>query len=302
MVIISLKQRVNTDVTSVNPVHKTSLTTHDGLVESILENEVIKQNMSLNLIASENLISKAVTEVRTNVFSNKNAEGYRGGRYYEGCVFADELEKVTIGRAKRLFKCKHANVQPYSGSQMNQAVMLALLSSGDTIVSMDFEYGEHLPHESVVNISGMWFKSITYGIDPKTGTIDMNEVLNVVIRHRPKLIIVGTGSYPRTIDWKAFRRVADMVDSSLLADISHIAGLIVTGLYPSPIDYCDVVTTTTHRSLRGPHGGLILSNNRKLFDRVSAVLFPRLQGEPMMDVIAAKAVALFEVNKNGYKT
>ncbi|PIM95344.1 Serine hydroxymethyltransferase [Candidatus Hodgkinia cicadicola] len=295
------KQQVNMDITTINPVNKTNLLTHDVLVESILEDEVINQTRSLNLITSENLVSKAVIGVRTNVFINKNIEGYPRSRYYGGCKYADELEEVAIDRAKHLFKCKYANVQPHSGSQMNQAVILALLSPGDTIMAMDFGYNGHSTHESVVNISGMYFKRISYGIDPKTGTIDMNMVLNVAVRHRPKLIIVGCTLYPRTIDWKAFRRVADIVDSSLLADVSHIAGLIVTGLQPSPIDYCDVVTTTTHSSLRGVHGGLILSNNRELFDQVSDVLVPGLQDGPMMDVIAAKAVTFYEAKQDGYK-
>ncbi len=286
----------------VNPLFKRNLSTLDILVESILKNELVRQATSLNFIASENLVSKAVLEAQNNVFINKYAEGYPGNRYYEGCEFADELEKVAIDRAKRLFKCEYANVQPHSGSQMNQAVMLALLSPGDTIMGMDLKCGGHLTHGSAVNISGMWFNSVSYGVDPKTGTIDMNEVLNVAIRHRPKLIIVGTTSYPRTIDWKAFRRVADIVDSFLLADISHIAGLVVTGLHPSPIDHCDVVTTTTHKSLRGPRGGLILSNNRELFDRISNAVFPGLQGGPMMNIIAAKAVAFLEAQQDEYKT
>ncbi|PIM95036.1 Serine hydroxymethyltransferase [Candidatus Hodgkinia cicadicola] len=303
LVLISpRKQQVNMDVAMVNPLFKRNLSTLDILVESILKNELVRQATSLNFIASENLVSKAVLEAQNNVFINKYAEGYPGNRYYEGCEFADELEKVAIDRAKRLFKCEYANVQPHSGSQMNQAVMLALLSPGDTIMGMDLKCGGHLTHGSAVNISGMWFNSVSYGVDPKTGTIDMNEVLNVAIRHRPKLIIVGTTSYPRTIDWKAFRRVADIVDSFLLADISHIAGLVVTGLHPSPIDHCDVVTTTTHKSLRGPRGGLILSNNRELFDRISNAVFPGLQGGPMMNIIAAKAVAFLEAQQDEYKT
>ncbi|PIM96241.1 Serine hydroxymethyltransferase [Candidatus Hodgkinia cicadicola] len=301
IIISQRKQQVNMNVVTVNPLFKTSLSTLDVLVESILKNELIRQTTSLNLIASENLVSKAVLEAQNNVFINKYAEGYPGSRYYGGCMFADELEKVAIDRAKRLFKCEYANVQPHSGSQMNQAVMLALLSPGDTIMGMDLKCGGHLTHGSTVNISGMWFKSVSYGVDLKTGTIDMNEVLNVAIRHRPKLIIAGTTSYPRTIDWKAFRRVADIVDSFLLADISHVAGLIATGLQPSPIDHCDVVTTTTHKSLRGPRGGLILSNKRELFNRLSNAVFPGLQGGPMMNIIAAKAVAFLEAQQDEYK-
>ncbi|PIM95727.1 Serine hydroxymethyltransferase [Candidatus Hodgkinia cicadicola] len=247
------------------------------------------------------MASSAVLEAQNNVFINKYAEGYPGYRYYEGCEFADELEKVAIERAKDLFKCKYANVQPHSGSQMNQAVMLALLSPGDTIMGMDLKCGGHLTHGSTVNISGMWFNSVSYGVDPKTGLIDMNEVLNCAIRHRPKLIIAGASSYPRTIDWKMFRRIADAVDSYLLADISHIAGLIVSGLCPSPIDHCDIVTTTTHKSLRGPRGGLILSNNQELFEHISDAVFPGLQGGPMINVIAAKAVAFLEAKQDDYK-
>ncbi|WP_192572903.1 serine hydroxymethyltransferase [Candidatus Hodgkinia cicadicola] len=286
----------------MEPSCKTNLPTSDVLVESILKNELIRQSTSLNLIASENLVSEAVLKVQNNVFINKRADGYPGYRHYEGCGFVDELEKVVIDRAKRLFKCKYANVQPYSGSQMNQAVMLTLLSPGDTIMRMHLEWDGHLTHGLATNISGMWFNTVTYGVDPKTGTIDMNNVLNCAIRHRPKLIIVGSTSYPRTIDWKAFRRVADIVDSFLLADISHIAGLIVTGLQPSPIDHCDVVTTTTHESLKGPCSGLILSNNQELSKHISTTLFPRLQDGPMINVMVATAVALLEAKQDEYRT
>ncbi len=306
LTIISLtKQQTGTDVVMVNQQCKTNLSKqdiHDTLIESILKNELTRQTTSLNLIATENLVSKAVFKINTNVFINKYTEGYLGSRYYEGCEFVDKLEETAIDRAKCLFKCKYANVQPYSGSQMNQAVVLALLSSGDTIMAMDQKYGGYLKHGSVVNISGMWFKSISYGIDPKTGLINMDEVLNCAMRYRPRLIIVDPNLYPRKIDWKAFRQIADTVESFLLADISHIAGLIVTGLHPSPIGYCDVVTTTTHRSLRGPHGGLILSNNKELFNRISDSLFPGLQDGPMMNIIAAKAMTFLEVQQNDYKT
>ncbi len=183
-----------------NPLFKRDLTSFDGLIKTILKNEAIRQATTLNFIASENLVSRAVLEAQNNVFINKYAEGYPGCRYYEGCEFADELENVAIERAKDLFKCKYANVQPHSGSQMNQAAMLALLSPGDTIMGMDLKCGGHLSHGSTVNISGMWFKSVSYGVDPKTGLIDMNRVLNCAIRHRPKLIIAGASSYPRTID------------------------------------------------------------------------------------------------------
>ncbi|PIM96231.1 Serine hydroxymethyltransferase [Candidatus Hodgkinia cicadicola] len=301
IIISQLKRQVNMNVVTVNQFFKTSLSKSDVIVDSILKNELIRQTTSVNLIASENLVSRAVLEAQNNVFINKCAEGYPGCRYYGGCMFADELERVAIVRAKHLFKCEYANVQPHSGSQMNQAVMLALLSPGDTIMEMDLKCGEHLTHESAENRFGIWFKSVSYGVNPETGLIDMNEVLNVAIRHRPKLIIVGTASYPRTIDWKAFRRVADIVDSFLLADISHVAGLIVTGLQPSPIDHCDVVTTTTHKSLRGPHGGLILSNKQELFNRLSNTVFPGLQDGPMMNIIAAKAVAFLEAQQDGYR-
>ncbi|PIM96064.1 Serine hydroxymethyltransferase [Candidatus Hodgkinia cicadicola] len=304
-IIPSKKQQENTNViTTIQQCEKNLSThdTHDVLVKSILENELNRQTTSLNLITSENLVSKAVFKINSNIFINKCTVGYPGGRYYGGCEFVDELEKEAINRAKCLFKCKYANVQPHSGSQMNQAVMLALLSSGDTIMGMDQKYGGRFTHGSVVHISGMWLKYISYGIDLKTGLIDMNEVLNVAVKYRPRFIIAGSSSYPRTIDWKAFKQVADESDSFLFADISHIAGLIVTGLHPSPIEYCDVVTTTTHRSLRGPHGGLILSNNQELFDRISCSLFPEIQSGPMISVIAAKAMAFFEAQQDDYKT
>ncbi len=195
------KQQNNEHITMMEPSYKTSLSTSDVLVESILANELIRQSTSLNLIASEPLVSKAVLEVQNNILINKYADGYPGYRHYEVCKFADELEKVVIDRTQRLFKCKYVNVQPYSGSQMNQAVMLTLLSPGDTIMCMHTEWDGYLTHGLTTNISGMWFNTVTYGVDPKTGTIDMNNVLNCAIRHRPKLIIVGSTSYPRTIDW-----------------------------------------------------------------------------------------------------
>ncbi len=304
-IISPKKQQTSSNVVIVNRQCRKNLLTHgvhDVLVKSILKNELNRQTTSLNLTTSENLVSKAVLKANSNVFINKCAVGYSGNRYYEGCEFVDELEQVAINRAKCLFKCKYANVQPHSGNQMNQAVILALLSSGDTIMGMDLKHGGYFMHGSVVNISGMWLKGISYGIDPKTGLIDMNEVLNVAMKYRPRLIIAGSSSYPRTIDWKAFRQVANTSDSFLSTDISHIAGLIVTGLYPSPIEYCDVVTTTTHRSLRGPHGGLILSNNQELFGRISCTLFSEIQGGPMMSIITAKAVAFFETQQDDYKT
>ncbi len=204
LVIMSCnKQRANKQATMMEPSCKTNLSTSDVLVETILKNELIRQTTSLNLIASENLVLEAVLKVQNNVFINKRADGYPGYRHYEGCVFIDELEKVVIDRTKRLFKCKYANVQPYSGSQTNQALMLSLLSPGDPIMCMRLEWDGHLTHGLTTNTSGMWFNTVTYGVDPKTGTIDMNNVLNCAIRHRPKLIIVGSTSYPRTTDWKA---------------------------------------------------------------------------------------------------
>ncbi|MFP3038921.1 MAG: serine hydroxymethyltransferase [Candidatus Hodgkinia cicadicola] len=278
-----------------------SLNSTDPLVASILKNELIRQSSVLGLIASENFVSKAVIEAQSSVFTNKYSEGYVGNRYYSGCEFADKIEQLAIDRAKNLFRCNFANVQPHSGSQMNQAILLSLLTPGDTIMGLELKSGGHLTHGSSINLSGLWFNSIGYKVDQKSGLIDMNEVLNLAILHRPKLIFAGTTSYPRLIDWCKFREIADAVNAYLIADISHISGLIVANVLPSPFPHCHVATTTTHKSLRGPRGGLILTNDKYLSDRISISVFPRLQGGPFMNVIAAKAVSFYEALNPSFK-
>ncbi|MGP1917894.1 MAG: serine hydroxymethyltransferase [Candidatus Hodgkinia cicadicola] len=278
-----------------------NLTQTDPLIALILKNELIRQSATLGLIASENFASRAVLEAQSNVLSNKYAEGFVGNRYYSGCEYADEIEQLAVDRAKTLFKCKFANVQPHSGSQMNQALLLSFLKPGDTIMGMELKCGGHLTHGSSVNLSGIWFNFIPYKVNRSTGLIDVNEVLNLAILYRPKLIFAGTTSYPRTINWRHFREIADAVNAYLVADISHISGLIAAEVLPSPFPYCHIATTTTHKSLRGPRGGLILTNELHLFKKLSFAIFPGLQGGPLAHVIAAKAVAFNEALTVNFK-
>ncbi|MGP1905947.1 MAG: serine hydroxymethyltransferase [Candidatus Hodgkinia cicadicola] len=278
-----------------------SLPQVDPLVANILKNELIRQSATLGLIASENFASRAVLEAQSNVLANKYAEGYIGNRYYSGCEHVDEIERLAINRAKTLFKCKFANVQPHSGSQMNQAVLLSFLKPGDTIMGLELKCGGHLTHGSSVNLSGIWFDFISYKVNQHTGLIDMNEVLNLAILHRPKLIFAGTTSYPRAINWQQFREIANIVGAYLIADISHISGLIAAEVLPSPFPHCHIATTTTHKSLRGPRGGLILTNESRLFEQISNSIFPGLQGGPLSHTIAAKAVAFNEALSTDFK-
>ncbi|WGS83560.1 MAG: serine hydroxymethyltransferase [Candidatus Hodgkinia cicadicola] len=273
----------------------------DVLVATALRNEVIRQTSSVELIASENIASAQVLEAQGSVFTNKYAEGYPFKRYYGGCKFADEVEALAIARAKLVFNCRFANVQPHSGSQMNQAVFLALLSPGDTIMGLDLKCGGHLTHGSPVNLSGKWFSAVSYGVRRHDGLVDMDEVLWKALVHRPKLIITGATAYARVWDWEKFRLVADLIGAVLLADISHIAGLVAANLHSSPFPHCHIVTTTTHNSLRGPRGGLILTNEADLAKKIDLSVFPGLQGGPLVHAIAAKAVALFEALQPGFK-
>ncbi|MFP3038522.1 MAG: serine hydroxymethyltransferase [Candidatus Hodgkinia cicadicola] len=273
----------------------------DLVLAAALKNEAIRQASSLPLIASENLVSKAVLEAQTSVLTNKYAEGFPGKWYYAGCEFVDEVEELAISRAKRLFGCRFANVQPHSGSQMNQAALLALLSPGDTIMGLDLKCGGYLTHGSPVNLSGMWFNAVAYGVNPRSGLIDMNEVLNCALRHKPKLIFTGATAYPRTLNWDHFSQVADLIDAYLVADISHIAGLVAAGEHPSPFPYCHVVTSTTHKSLRGPRGGMILTDDEHISKKIAAAVLPDLQRSPMMHTIAAKAAALLEADSDSFK-
>jgi glycine hydroxymethyltransferase len=263
--------------------------------------ELGRQRDKIELIASENICSLAVLEAAGSILTNKYAEGYPGRRYYGGCEYVDEIETIAIERAKRLFGCNFANVQPNSGSQMNQAVFLALLQPGNTFMGLDLNSGGHLTHGSPVNMSGKWFNPVAYGVTRDTHMVDMDEVARTAREHRPKLIIAGGTAYSRVWDWAAFRAIADEVGAYLLVDMSHISGLVAGGAHPSPIPHAHVVTTTTHKSLRGPRSGVILTNDEALAKKMNSAIFPGLQGGPLMHIVAAKAVAFAEAMKPEFK-
>jgi glycine hydroxymethyltransferase len=263
--------------------------------------ELGRQRDEIELIASENIVSRAVLEAQGSVMTNKYAEGYPGRRYYGGCQFVDIAENLAIERVTRLFGCKFANVQPNSGSQANQAVFLALLQPGDTFMGLDLAAGGHLTHGSPVNMSGKWFKTISYGVDEKTHRIDMDAVEAAAKAHKPKLIIAGGSAYARHWDFARFRAIADAVGAFLLVDMAHFSGLVAGGAHPSPFPHAHVVTTTTHKTLRGPRGGLILTNDEDLAKKLNSAIFPGLQGGPLMHVIAAKAVAFGEALRPDFK-
>jgi glycine hydroxymethyltransferase len=273
----------------------------DPSIAKLINNELSRQATHLELIASENFASKAVMEAQGSVLTNKYAEGLPKKRYYGGCEYVDDIEQLAIDRAKNLFGANWANVQPHSGAQANFAVFLSLLKPGDTIMGMDLSHGGHLTHGSPVNVSGKWFKTCHYEVDKKTEILDMDAIRKKAIENQPKLIICGFSAYPRKIDFHAFRSIADEVNAYLLADIAHIAGLVASGLHPSPIPYCDVVTTTTHKTLRGPRGGLILSKDEELGKKLDKAVFPGTQGGPLEHVIAAKAVAFKEASAPEFK-
>ena len=280
---------------------KSSLMECDPSVAELINKELSRQESHLELIASENFASKAVMEAQGSVLTNKYAEGLPNKRYYGGCEYIDGIEKLAIERAKKLFSANWANVQPHSGAQANFAVFLSLLNPGETIMGMDLSHGGHLTHGSPVNVSGKWFKSCHYEVDKKTEMLDMDAIRKKAIENKPKLIICGYSAYPRKIDFQAFRSIADEVNAYLLADIAHIAGLVASGLHPNPIPYCDVVTTTTHKTLRGPRGGLILSKDTELGKKLDKAVFPGTQGGPLEHVIAAKAVAFKEASGSEFK-
>lgn len=271
------------------------------MVADLIHAELRRQRDHLELIASENFTSAAVLAAQGSVLTNKYAEGLPGKRYYGGCEYIDKIEQLAIERAKQLFNAAHANVQPHAGAQANFAVFLTLLEPGDTIMGMDLSHGGHLTHGSPVNVSGKWFKVCHYGVNPETEQLDYDQIRELALQHRPKLLICGYSAYPRVIDFEKFRRIADEVGAYLLADIAHIAGLVATGLHPSPIPYCDVVTTTTHKTLRGPRGGLILTRDPELGKKLDKSVFPGSQGGPLEHVIAAKAVAFGEALKPEFK-
>jgi glycine hydroxymethyltransferase len=266
----------------------------DPEIAAAIGKELARQRDKIELIASENIASRAVLEAAGSVFTNKYAEGYPGKRYYGGCDYADVVETLAIERAKQLFGCNFANVQPNSGSQMNQAVFLAMLNPGDTFMGLDLNSGGHLTHGSPVNMSGKWFNVVSYGVSRETETIDMDEVASKAREHKPKLIICGGTAYSRTWDFPAFRAIADEVGAILLCDMSHISGLVAGGAHPSPFPHCDIVTSTTHKSLRGPRSGIILWNDDKYTKPLNMAVFPGLQGGPLMHIVAAKAVAFKE--------
>jgi glycine hydroxymethyltransferase len=273
----------------------------DPAVAECLGQELQRQRDHLELIASENFTSPAVLAAQGSVLTNKYAEGLPGKRYYGGCEFIDKVEQLAIDRAKELFGAAHANVQPHSGAQANFAVFLSLLEPGDTFMGMDLSHGGHLTHGSPVNVSGKWFKVCHYGVSPQTEQLDYDQIRELALKHRPKLLVCGYSAYPRVIDFEKFRSIADEVGAYLLADIAHIAGLVATGHHPSPIPHCHVVTTTTHKTLRGPRGGLILTNDAELGKKLDKAVFPGTQGGPLEHVIAGKAVAFGEALKPSFK-
>ncbi|WP_375632199.1 serine hydroxymethyltransferase [Bartonella sp. AA74HLJMH] len=279
-----------------------NLQTVDGAIFDAIRGEFERQQHEIELIASENIVSRAVLEAQGSVLTNKYAEGYPRKRYYGGCQFVDVVEDLAIERAKQLFGAAFANVQPNSGSQMNQAVFLALLQPGDTFMGLDLNAGGHLTHGSPVNMSGKWFDVVSYGVRQEDQIIDMEEVEQLAKERKPKLIIAGGSSYPRLWDWERFREIADEIGAHLLVDMSHIAGLVAGGVHPSPVPHAHIVTTTTHKSLRGPRGGLILTNDEALSRKINSAIFPGLQGGPLMHVIAAKAVAFEEALRPSFKS
>ncbi|MGD8423256.1 MAG: serine hydroxymethyltransferase, partial [Methyloceanibacter sp.] len=273
----------------------------DPDVWAAIEREGQRQQDEIELIASENIVSQAVIDAVGTLLTNKYAEGYPGRRYYGGCQYVDEVENIAIDRAKQLFNCEFANVQPHSGSQANQSVMLALIKPGDTILGMSLAAGGHLTHGAPPNQSGKWFNAVQYGVTEDTNLIDYDEVERLANEHKPKMIIAGGSAYPRHIDFKRFREIADGVGAYLHVDMAHFAGLVAAGLHPSPLPYADICTTTTHKTLRGPRSGLVVSNNTDIGKKINSAVFPGLQGGPLMHVIAGKAVAFGEALQPSFK-
>ncbi len=278
-----------------------SLADVDPEVTTAIDKELGRQRSQIELIASENIVSRAVLEAQGSVLTNKYAEGYPGRRYYGGCEFVDIAEQLAIDRAKKLFDCNFVNVQPHSGSQANQSVMLALLKPGDTIMGMSLAAGGHLTHGAPPNLSGKWFRAIQYGVRREDALIDYEEVERLAKAEKPKLIIAGGSAYPRIIDFARFRRIADEVGAFLMVDMAHFAGLVAGGVHPSPLPHAHVVTTTTHKTLRGPRGGMVLCNDEEIGKKINSAMFPGLQGGPLMHVIAAKAVMLGEALRPEFK-
>jgi glycine hydroxymethyltransferase len=293
---------IATPATTLDRFFNAALADTDPAIAAAIGAELVRQQDGIELIASENIVSRAVMQAQGSVMTNKYAEGYPGRRYYGGCVEVDKAEALAIERACKLFDCAYANVQPHSGAQANQAVFLALLQPGDTILGMDLAAGGHLTHGAAVNLSGKWFKPVTYGVRREDSLVDMDQVVALAREHRPRMIIAGGSAIPRALDFAAFRAIADEVGAILLVDMAHYAGLVAAGVYPTPLPHAHVVTTTTHKTLRGPRGGMILSNDEALGKKINSAVFPGLQGGPLMHVIAAKAVAFGEALTPGFRT
>ena len=285
----------------LNNFFKSSLKDSDKELYNSVKNEFIRQQNHIELIASENIVSKAVLEAQGSVLTNKYAEGYPGKRYYGGCEHVDLSESLAIERAKKLFNCNFANVQPHSGAQANGAVYLALIKPGDTILGMSLNSGGHLTHGAKPAQSGKWFNAIHYDVDKDTGLLDYENIERLALEHKPKLIIAGGSAYSRIIDFKKFREICDKVNAYFLVDMAHFSGLVAGGVYPNPVMYADVVTSTTHKVLRGPRGGIILTNKEDLIKKFNSAIFPGLQGGPLMHVIAAKAVCFKEALSEEFK-
>lgn len=299
-----MSSRPANDISDVQPdgFFTHGLAEADAEVFAGLAHELDREQNQIELIASENIVSKAVLEAQGSVFTNKYAEGYPGKRYYQGCAPSDEVETLAIERAKKLFNAGFANVQPHSGAQANGAVMLALTKPGDTILGMSLDAGGHLTHGAKAAMSGKWFNAVQYGVHPETHLIDFDEVERLAKEHRPTIIIAGGSAYPRIIDFARFRAIADEVGAVFHVDMAHFAGLVAGGVHPNPLDHAHVVTNTTHKTLRGPRGGMIMTNDEAIAKKINSAVFPGLQGGPLMHVIAAKAVAFGEALRPDFKT
>ena len=297
-----MSSEIKIDKKNIEEFFNSNLKNSDPDIYNSIQKEFSRQQNHIELIASENIVSRAVLEAQGSVLTNKYAEGYSGKRYYGGCEFVDIAEDLAIERVKKLFNCNFANVQPHSGAQANAAVFLALIKPGDTILGMGIDQGGHLTHGAAPAMSGKWFNAIPYGVRKDNGLIDYEAVKDLAIKHKPKLIIAGGSAYSRIIDFKIFKDIAKEVGAYLLVDMAHFSGLVAGGTYPNPIEYADVVTSTTHKVLRGPRGGLILTNNEELAKKFNSAVFPGLQGGPLMHVIAAKAICFKEALSADFKS
>ena len=286
----------------MNSFFNSSLSQTDPEIAAALQDELFRQQDQIEMIASENIVSNAVLEAQGSILTNKYAEGYSGRRYYGGCEYVDVVETLAIDRAKQLFNCNFVNVQPHSGAQANQAVFLALLQPGDTVLGMSLASGGHLTHGAGPNLSGKWFNAVQYGVSKETGTIDYDEVRALAEEYKPKMIVAGASAYPRTLNFEVFREIADSVGAYLMVDMAHISGLVAAGVHPSPVPHAHIVTSTTHKTLRAARGGIILSNDESLGKKINSAVFPGLQGGPLMHAIAGKAVAFGEALKPDFKT